>query len=52
MDRNAGRGRSEAGDRNTEVSFVLIAGLILSYSMICLALLWLETIGLAYYSTF
>lgn len=52
MDRSAGRGRSGAGGRNTEVSFVLIAGLILSYSMICLALLWLEIIGLAYYSTF
>ena len=52
MGRSVGRGRSGAGDRNISVNFVLIAGLILSYLMICSALLWLEIIDLAYYWTF
>ena len=52
MDRNAGRAMIEADDRSNEANFVLGAGLILSYWMICLVLLSLEIIDLAYYSTF
>jgi hypothetical protein len=52
MDRSAGRETIEAAGKSNEASFVLGAGLILSYLMICLAMLGLGIIDLAYYLTF